>query len=196
MTPKWKPELLTFDADSHSYTYDGKLVPNVTSILETVGITKPYDGDPWYGERGTAVHLACEYLDQGALDWGTVDEQIKPYVLAWDTWRRESGFKTLHSEIPVCNPELNYAGTLDRIGELYGITIILDIKTGQRSRATGIQLAMYAMCFNPKVLRYALHLSATEPAKLIEYADPLDYEAAHAAATIMRWKGAGKRGRR
>lgn len=196
MTPKWKPELLTFDAASHSYTYDGNPVPNVTSILETVGITKPYDGDPWYGERGTAVHAACQYLDEGTLNWGSLDPEIVPYVKCYAGWREASGFKTLHAEMPVCNPEAGYAGMLDRIGELYSITIILDMKTGQRSRATGIQLAMYAMCFNPKVLRYALHLSATEPAKLIEYADPLDYDAAHAAATIMRWKGAGKRGRR
>ena len=69
--------MLTFDPDSHTYKYDGGIVPSVTQV-----IGEYIKGRRWCvniftsewverdmleagGDRGTAIHTACGFLING-----------------------------------------------------------------------------------------------------------------------------------
>ena len=63
-------ERFTFDPIEHIYRFDGQRVPSVTQILEPL---IDYSGVPngvlqYAADRGTAVHLATEFYDDGDLD--------------------------------------------------------------------------------------------------------------------------------
>lgn len=189
---------LTFDEQSHIYRINGVEIPSVTQILKNAGIID----STFYTEesrlRGTAVHLATQYLDEGNLDWSSLDETLIPYVQAYKKFKDESGFspdlieeriyrKATHDR-PIC---LDYAGTLDRAGTFvildhdsdYGI---VDIKTGSVPEWAGIQLAAYALGLLPKTpRRFALLLKKNGKYKLQEFKDSSDYTAFYGACHSM-----------
>ena len=130
--------LIYTDSD-HTYRLDGVILPSVTQTLETAGIIAPYNGDPWYGDRGTAVHAATWLDDQGILDETTVDPQIVGFVEAWRTYRRESGFTPIGGETPLHHPLHRYSGTPDR----WDAHLLTDLKTGRPASWHILQRAAY-----------------------------------------------------
>jgi len=143
---------LQFDPDSHTYRVGGVVVPNVTSILEGVGISD-YSRLAWDVRdralrRGIAVHEATRYDDENDLDWNTLDASLRGYVEAWRRFRQETQFKPELIEHRGYNPTYGYAGTLDRLGAFpAGDKWIIDIKTGTMPWWVSIQLAAYAAFF-------------------------------------------------
>lgn len=191
MTPKWKPDILTFNAASHVYTYDGIRIPSATQVMELAGITKKYEGDKWYGERGTAVHLACKLLNEGTLDWTTLDPQIEPFVRCYEQFRAAQPRRIVWNEQPAACTELGFACTPDLIVEMEaGTYAVVDLKTGKKSRAVGVQTALQALCFKwrPMPLRYGLYLREGEPADPMLYDDAEDYDAARGAVAVAKWR--------
>ena len=79
--------IATFLAERHIYEYEGVVVPSVTQVLTLAGIHDVSHVPLHYLERaagiGSAVHQACEYLDEGKLDLESVDSLIVGYVLAY-----------------------------------------------------------------------------------------------------------------
>ena len=138
---EWMPKMpvLTYNDTDHIYCIDDVIFPSVTQTLETAGIIQPYTGDPWYGERGTAVHAATWLDDQGILDEETLDPQIVGFVEAWRKYRRESGFAPIGGETPMCHPLHRYAGTPDR----WDAHLLADIKTGKEAAWHILQRAAY-----------------------------------------------------
>lgn len=145
--------LIVMDEASHVYTHrDGHRPPSVTQVLGQV--------KPWLGmfdrvstsaleharQRGSQVHRATHYLDEGDLDWDTVDPVIVPYLQAWERFKREKRFLPILMETLVYHPTYGYAGTFDRIGTADcgdgTAPCMVDIKTGDGSMA-GPQLAAY-----------------------------------------------------
>src|SRR5512135_2118575 len=112
--------LLTFDAEKHEYRYDGRVVPSVTQVLDVVGRFKYWDSIEMQEarERGTAVHLITHLYDMDELDPDSVDEIYQPYLNAYIKFKRESGIVILESEQQVWHGKYEFAGTLDRVGEL------------------------------------------------------------------------------
>lgn len=112
--------MIEFNAERHEYRVDGRLVPNVTSILAPL---YDLDGIPRAVlERkraiGQAVHRAIELELQDDLDESTVHEDVAPYLPAWRRWRVDRGFELIASERKVAHPLYGYAGTLDLRGRL------------------------------------------------------------------------------
>ena len=75
--------MLAFDEPSHTYTYDGTVVPSVTQVLT---ILNDFSKVPWQvlqaaQERGRLVHKAGEYLLRGELDWSSIDSEIQSYLV-------------------------------------------------------------------------------------------------------------------
>lgn len=105
---------LTFDAEKHKYYRDGFEVPSVSSILRDTKRQPSYDGfNPFYAQKGSYVHRAIELEVAGKLDEATVDERVKPHLVAWRKFRYD--FKpVIHAtEAWVYHPYRNYAGTFD-----------------------------------------------------------------------------------
>ena len=199
--------LVTLDEQSHIYTHVlGHQVPSVTSILRTV--------DPWRSmfdrvapdaleyarNRGTQVHRATHYLDEGDLDEASVDPAIVPYVRAWEQFKTEKRFIPLLMETLVYHPTYGYAGTFDRIGTAdcgreYA-PVLCDIKTGDASMA-GPQLAAYLEAWRamqgdafPMAVpqhRWSVRLHDTGRYTITEHKSREDFRVFQAALTLYNY---------
>jgi hypothetical protein len=137
----------------HKYhvTADGKehILPSVTTILADMGLLDTRWFEPEDAERGTYVHKACEYLDQGDLDEDSVREDFKGYVDGWKAFKADYKFKPDLIERRLWFPQHpHFAGTLDRTGTLnltVPQTCLIDIKSGSNYQKlyTSYQLVGY-----------------------------------------------------
>jgi len=157
--------MISFDEATHTYTESGQVIPSVTQILSTEGLVSYFNTDPWYMERGTAIHKACEYFDKGTLDWDSLDPAILGFVKAYVLFMVSSGLLFSHIEEPLYHPIYHYAGTPDRFLPL------LDIKGVQGCE---LQLEAYgellrANKIHPGREAYTLHLKEDGTYKLASY---------------------------
>lgn len=136
---------LQFDAAHHVYRYDGRVVPSVTQVLEPL---QYLDGVPWAvleaaREFGTHVHLAVHLWNVRQLDVDSLDPALKPYLMGWQDFLRDTGFEVTASETRVYNAQLGYAGTPDCTGNYAGTSWVIDVKSGVVPHTVGAQLAAY-----------------------------------------------------
>lgn len=116
-----------------------KNYPRVTEILKASGFYSPFCSEAGM-ERGSIVHETLKYLDNGTLK--TFDPQISGYIEAYEKaksvnkWMRD----ILFNETSVKSNLWGYRGTFDR---LFTNKFLLDIKTGGKNEATGLQLSAY-----------------------------------------------------
>jgi hypothetical protein len=147
--------VLRFDAEAHRYFLDpqGEELPGVTSVLSAAGFIDWSMVPPRVLEaariRGTHVHTALHFLDDGELDDETLEPEYHGYVMAYLRFKRESGFEPDLVEYRAWSKAHRYAGTLDRTGTLPVKTgahrkVVLDFKTGMVLPAHRLQLAAYA----------------------------------------------------
>jgi hypothetical protein len=77
-------------------------VPSVSQVLELAGIDDlrgvPATLPEARGRRGQAVHLATQLLDLGKLDEHTVSPEIAGYVMAYEQFKRDTGFHPIAIE--------------------------------------------------------------------------------------------------
>lgn len=175
--------MLTFDQESHTYRWNGAVVPSVTQILRPLMDLDAVDPDVLRRASafGTAVHLACELDDKGTLDESALDPALAPYLAGWRQFSKDYGCRWEALESRVYHSTLRYAGTLDRRGTVGGHQAYVDIKSGTSLyHSVGPQLAAYAAadCGIPGARRrYAVRLDPRLPAgyELQEYTDPRDW---------------------
>jgi hypothetical protein len=164
--------------------------PHVTDILAFVGLIDTQWFRDYDLSRGSAVHAATHYLDQGDLNWETVDPVILGRLRQYQLFVDEVHPEILAVEEKVVNEALQYQGTLDRRVRINGREGILDLKGPSQARWQALQVAMYAACFPRPLARWTLHLS-DERYQLIEHKDRHDWDVAKAAITLAAWKGNG-----
>ena len=116
---------IEFQAEGHIYTVDGIVKPSVTQVLAEMGLANYYNIDPWYMERGKAVHSGTVMIDAGTLNWDKVDKRILGYLEAYKSFIGQSGLVFEHKEKKLYSEKYDFCGTPDRFPPL------LDIKTGQ-----------------------------------------------------------------
>lgn len=126
--------------DDHKYILGSRLIPGVTATLESC-FGKRFYWSEWHAGRGAAIHLATHFIEQGELDWSTVDDRIKSRIEAYQKFRAETGFKLLCSELMLFSKRYQFAGTIDRIFE--GV-ILVDIKSSIEP-IVDIQLGAYSL---------------------------------------------------
>ncbi len=113
-----KPVVPDFNAERHEYRLDGVIVPSVSAIIRPL---VSHEGIPkktldFARDRGHAIHFANQLLDQGRLDYDSLDERIVPYVSAWAQFVSDWEMLWDLIEQPLANPLMMYAGTPDRGG--------------------------------------------------------------------------------
>jgi len=188
---------LSFDEDKHAYRLDGRPIPSVTTILQSAGIVdyrfvKKEDRE-FYLTRGSYIHTATQYLDEGDLNLEDLDPEIRGYVEGYVKFKKDTGFTPTMIEFRSFNASLWYAGTLDRVGMLNGNRVIVDFKSGTVAKWVELQtLGGYAQMtgVGPVTAGYGLELKADGTYNLSE---PFTHftEAARvfsAAVIIERWK--------
>jgi hypothetical protein len=139
--------LLTFDAERHEYRLDGRLVPSVTQVVRA--ILPGWNASAWHMHRGSATHHGCRLLDEGRLDWQSVDDEIRPRLAAWQKFRSEWPAEVTFCEKPVASLVYQFAGTLDRMFRCGAERVLCDLKNtiepGVRVQLGGYSLAWHEM---------------------------------------------------
>ena len=137
--------MLTFNAEDHTYKWNGILKPCVSNIIAPL---HDFSAIPQHildvkKEWGTMVHLYLEMLDNGTLDpdqskW---DERMVSVVGAWQRFREQYSLTGKPvTEERFYHEGLGYSGTRDRRWP----GVIVEIKTCAPNDVTGVQLAAYA----------------------------------------------------
>ena len=166
---------ITFLDSRWYYTEDGKPIPSVTTILDAYpkGAAfyewlKRMGGDAddirdEAGRKGSKVHDMTEKYDNG-LEVSLLSEtgDINMSLMEWAMFERyvefrnRFPFEVIDIERMIVSGTLGYAGTLDRVIEMNGKRILVDIKTSSAIHPHyWLQLAAYenlltwAHGFNP-----------------------------------------------
>ena len=134
-----------FEPEQHRYFLGQRELASVTRILDAVFPINVHESFLIASRiRGTAVHLACELDDLGELNEDRLDEELRPYLEAWRSFCKASGFVPDGVECRRYHKFLFYAGTIDRVGLLRsGRKIVIDLKTGGKYPRYRLQLAAY-----------------------------------------------------
>lgn len=188
---------LDFDEEAHAYYWQGVRVPNVTSILGRLDEEDLARIPPAVLEyarlRGTMVHKACEFYDQGRLNESSIDPQIAGYVAGWKRFRAETGYVPELTEYRFYNETLGYAGCLDSMGKFRGGWAILDRKTGAPLPSHGPQLAAYQHAPMPDdsrraFRRFAIQLTSDGDYKVHPYTDSADWRVFVSLLNVNEWR--------
>ena len=124
-----KGGVLEYIDETHTYLYDGIILPSITQLLKAKFGGK-YDGIPKAtlqraAEMGTAVHKAIEDYEQQAI------EADLPELRGWKHLKMVYGFICLDNEVPVVlfwKGEAVAAGRLDLVLAESGCIGLGDIK--------------------------------------------------------------------
>lgn len=178
-----------FDAESHTYTLDGKVLPSVTTILKRMSREAYRCVDRSVMARaaalGTAVHKLIELDIAGTLDVDGLDPQLLPYLHSWHRFLATSGFRPILSEQVVWSTRYGYAGQLDLLGELHDFIALIDAKRCAQVPVTaGPQTAGYEIASRERfpdlfpqgkpIRRFALQLNTDGTHRLVPFTDPDD----------------------
>lgn len=135
--------------DSRFYiTESGQYVPSVTTILSAYPKSAAFyewlkkvgeDADTIRdeaGERGSTVHQLTQDYDSGLEvsllnNIGDIEYKLTEWAMfeRYVDFRRRFPCKIIHTELILISERLGFAGTLDRVIELDGRLLIIDIKT-------------------------------------------------------------------
>ena len=136
---------IDFNEEDHLYTVDGKEQASVTTILKEQG----FIDSTWFTDeardRGSHIHKATQYMDEGILDIRSIVPEYLPYLKAYKQFSRDYKPDWKLIEFKVADLLHGYTGALDRFGFL-SITnqwVLADIKTGVKNKTTGLQTAAY-----------------------------------------------------
>jgi hypothetical protein len=84
-------------------------------------------------ELGTGVHEWIEADLNDDFPPTIINEQMDEMIAEWQRFKSEHDIKPIAVEATVFNPEHGYAGTLDGIWEIDGVTYLLDVKTSRNT---------------------------------------------------------------
>lgn len=117
------------------------MIPRVTEILKAFDPAAKYYKQE-AAERGTNVHLACEYLDsEDGLDLSSVVPEQQGYVEAWQEWEKKYEPQWIEMESRRENGFIS--GQPDRIGIVHTEYAIVDIKSGAKTWKDPLQIGGY-----------------------------------------------------
>lgn len=193
--------VLQFDTAQHAYTVDGARVPSVTQVLKPL---YNFDGIPREvlnakAALGTAIHRACELLDDDDLDEESdagraALEPMAGYLAGYKRFLSDKKVKVIANEQRLFHPVHRYAGTIDRSYAFEGNLWDVDLKsTVSMSPIVGLQTAAYTEMFRANgratpARRGALQLFPDGKYKLWEFSDPADFPTFLSLLTIQRFK--------
>ena len=183
--------LFEFDEETHTYYLGDTILPSVTQILEDVGLidSSKYSKLEFYLERGSAIHGATDLIDKNQLDRDSLDDRIVGHVSAYEKFKKETGFEVKASELALYSKTYKYAGTMDKVGILYGKESIIDLKTNSVPNWGGIQLSGYNELFPGRAFnRYGLALKEDGSYRLVPFDNFRDRVVFLAAVTVYNAK--------
>jgi hypothetical protein len=97
-------EQFRFEPETHSYFLGKTRLIGVSEAIQSAGL-KDFsriapDVLEHARQRGTAVHAACHFLDEGDLDWATVSQRSSHMSGRGSGLRKRRGWNCLKSKSP------------------------------------------------------------------------------------------------
>jgi len=147
---KWKERkmehTLRFSPDKHQYFINDRPVPSVTQVVRAILGDAIWNAtDPWYLERGTAVHACAALIAQGKQfeHDPAIDGQVRACRKFFADWKPE----VLEIERQLYGERYQFAGTMDMLCRLNQRSdVIVDWKSAL-SEVAEIQIGGYGvMC--------------------------------------------------
>lgn len=200
----------SFTEETHTFLDgNGSPIPSLTQILTGVGISDyssvPGDRLEFKKNIGDAVHYGARYLDEGILDYDTIQPTWAKYLLAWENFKEATGFVCEGIEVPgvYSYSGMRFGCIWDRLGRFPGIKhrALVEIKCAYAEEPSWrIQLAGQEMTI-PKdgdeyIARIACQLKPDANFKLWPdingYQDPNDRKVFLWALATTNWKIAHK----
>jgi len=168
---------LTFDADSHTYLLDGRIIPGITAMLRAVGLLDKVARVPEvYRERGHYVHLWVEAYLLGRVRPETpIPPLVQPYLAALQRALRELDPGILAVEELVWNPAGPYATKLDIRCRWRQEVWCWNLKTGGRWPWYPVQTALEALCCPKPPRRACLYITKHGTYRVEVHDNPRDY---------------------
>lgn len=175
---------LSFDEASHTYRWDGKLVPSVTQILKPISPDfrkVPSEVLERARQLGVAVDHTITLFELDDLDEDSLDPQLAAYLDGWKRLKAMAQIEVLGVQERVYHPTLGYAGTMDIRANVAGFGAVLDVKrTFAIPASVGPQTAAYAEAWNaadtiaPRIhQRFAVHLKPRPTGSILGKIEPL-----------------------
>lgn len=147
---------LLFNEEKHRYSIKGITVPSVTEVISPLTYSKYSVSNNVLEQaalRGSMVHELTASLDLGILgDEDPIDISFAPYLQAWKAFCHDYSPEFEFVELPLAGESFEgyvFSGTIDRVCNIDGKRVVLDIKTygGSMTReqkiATACQLQGY-----------------------------------------------------
>jgi hypothetical protein len=163
----------TFDEVSHRYLVEGHYCLSTSDILE-LNCFSDYgqipkavlDNASW---RGTEVHKAIQFFEEGELDMDSVHPEIAPYFMGYLKFKAVTGFEPVRPcENRICylmesggKDDVAIGTTTDLRGTINGKPYIIDVKTSYR--ASG-------MAKKQTLLKWRMQLASYREATLLDEA--------------------------
>jgi hypothetical protein len=196
--PCFRPD---FDARLHVYQWRGLTFPGVTTVLRASNVLAlpPVDHATlaMAAERGTLIHAACAKADGLLVPDSDIHEpSLNGYMDAYAAFKESRCFTPVPAwtETPLCDPQLQVAGTPDRVGYTGEHTgTVVDLKTPlTRDPGYGVQLAGYRHLLRVNGFkaprRLAVYLRPNGTFRVVEHADLGDDAAFLASLSLYRWR--------
>lgn len=193
--------MFEFDEPTHVYRLNGVVIPSVTTILRPLYDFRMIDPAILHAKAalGTAVHRACELLDNDDLDQETDEGKaglapIAGYLAGYVKFKAEVRPVVLENESRLFHPVHRYAGTIDRRYTINRDLWDVDLKsTVAMSPVVGLQTAAYSELFKAngdrrRPRRGALQLFPDGKYKLWEFKDPSDIAVFLSLLNVYRFK--------
>lgn len=140
--------MLAFNEERHEYKLNGIILPSVTQVIKSAGLSDFGDVNPDLLKRasnfGKVVHRIIELKYKGNLDESSVDDSLKGHISQWDEFVHQFNFKSERQET-LWHHNMGYAGTIDHIGEIGDKSALVDIKTGTPRESDIIQICAYGL---------------------------------------------------
>ena len=173
--------VIEFEESTHTYTVDGRIIPSVTTILETLieleqfgcyvdvttGQTIPADAIKAAGDYGRATHKSANFYMQGKKV--KYPDELKWTILELMRWISDYKIEPVHSEMRGYSSKLDVAGTLDLVCKMgYQTLNIVDFKTAKDAPTVGPQTWAYEQIFREMtehrgvIKRHVLYLPKVE----------------------------------
>lgn len=134
---------LTLDESTHTYRYDGVIVPSTTQICASLAPRWPVD--KYYLIKGTFGHLVTQWEDTGELDESSVDPELEGYLKAYRRFKKETDWHPIDHEIEFYHKKYGYCGRADMRGDFRRSSWfwVIDKKLGQPHESDTLQSPAY-----------------------------------------------------
>lgn len=176
-----------FDALEHEYFLNGKLVPSITQMIERCGLIDT----EWFTEeskvRGTAVHDLTAAYDLGALDPEECRSKYRGWLLGHVALMRALKPTWTHVEIPMVSAVRKFGGRPDRLGKVFKLHTVCEVKSGAKEKCHAIQTALQAILASEESgtnlppehwQRMAEYIKPNGSYDLVHHKDPRDFDEA------------------